>query len=247
VQETVARMVLAAARSGAVPRRVLDVGAGTGILTEMLAREWPEALIEAVELSPAMVSVARMKSRCRRVRWTAGDIRTAAVQGPFDLIASSSALHWVQPLDGVLTRLAALAAPAGRLVLALMVRGTFAELHRCRAAAVPHKPGRDFLPHEREVRQALERAGARLDRCERSRLSCRAASVDAFFRALHDQGLTAAPAMGSEARSAATPPLLTRCELQALKERYRREYADRDGTIPVTYEVLLAAGTVEKP
>jgi len=39
--------------------RFLEVGAGPAVLTTMLARAVPQAHITAVELSPAMVAVAR--------------------------------------------------------------------------------------------------------------------------------------------------------------------------------------------
>lgn len=41
------------------PRRVVDLGCGPGNLTLQLARRWPDAVVEALDNSPEMVTAAR--------------------------------------------------------------------------------------------------------------------------------------------------------------------------------------------
>lgn len=54
---------------------VLDVGCGTGNLTAaLLARLSPAGRVVAVDISPAMVAVARRKIDDPRVRWHIGDV-----------------------------------------------------------------------------------------------------------------------------------------------------------------------------
>lgn len=43
------------------PERILDVGAGTGAGTLFLAREFPRARVRGVDISPAMVDLAKAK------------------------------------------------------------------------------------------------------------------------------------------------------------------------------------------
>jgi len=240
VQQTVAERVFALACRCPAPRRILEVGAGTGILTEKLSGRWPAAEIHAVDISPAMIALARSKlPRARNITWIPADIRQADLAGPYDLIASSSALQWIRPLGETLRRLVALAARPGHLVLALMLDGTFAELHACRSCVAPHKPGPMALPTAPEARVALAGAGLRLEHWEMAILRRRAESAASLLQAIHDQGLT-----GGAAPAASVP--LTRGELNALKSEYERRYANPDGSVPLTYEVLYAAGVVER-
>lgn len=48
-----------AARAGAPPRRVVDVGTGSGCLAIALAREWPDARVTATDVSRTALVVAR--------------------------------------------------------------------------------------------------------------------------------------------------------------------------------------------
>lgn len=95
---------------GRVPRRVLDLGCGTGILTEMVARRgWP---VVGVEPNPEMLGAARENSSVDLVRGQAEatGLRDASV----DLVVCGQAFHWFEQqvtlaeLDRVLT-------PGGRV------------------------------------------------------------------------------------------------------------------------------------
>ena len=41
--------------------RILDLACGTGDFTVELARHWPEAMIDGVDLTPEMIDIARVK------------------------------------------------------------------------------------------------------------------------------------------------------------------------------------------
>lgn len=49
------------------PRRVIDLGCGPGNLTEELAVRWPEAVLEAIDSAPEMVSAAQQRGIDARV------------------------------------------------------------------------------------------------------------------------------------------------------------------------------------
>jgi SAM-dependent methyltransferase len=83
----------------------LEVGAGTGSLTCLMAREHPGLAITAFDSSPPMVDLARKYVRDRgldgRVRFLCADVnddREMGRLGTFDLICSAYSLHhWREP------------------------------------------------------------------------------------------------------------------------------------------------------
>src|SRR5262245_17377448 len=52
---------LRAALDGLEPRRVVDLGCGTGQLTDDLHRRWPRALVTGVDLSSEMLAAAQRR------------------------------------------------------------------------------------------------------------------------------------------------------------------------------------------
>ncbi len=72
---------LAARVAAAQPRRVLEVAAGTGVLTRRLAASLPpDAAITSTDLNPAMLAHAQQMGTVRPVRWQTAD----AMQLPFE-------------------------------------------------------------------------------------------------------------------------------------------------------------------
>src|SRR5690606_9000702 len=83
------------------PRRILDVGAGTGRLTQMLRRRYRQAEVIALDLAPAMLKLAKRRGSwwrpqpCICADAEALPLASASV----DLIVSNFALHWCHDLD----------------------------------------------------------------------------------------------------------------------------------------------------
>ena len=78
--------------AGGKAQRVLDVGTGSGVIALTLAAEWPDALVEAVDISDAALALARENaarlSLAERVRFSRSDL-LAEVSGEFDLIVAN--------------------------------------------------------------------------------------------------------------------------------------------------------------
>ena len=72
--------------------RVLDVGAGAGVIAITLAAEWPEAHVDAVDLFPDALALARENAARlglqERIRFSQSDL-LANVTGEFDLIIAN--------------------------------------------------------------------------------------------------------------------------------------------------------------
>ena len=95
----------------------IDVGCGTGRVTELLLRHLPGGTVLAVDASEDMVEAARRRfegeSRVR-VEWQ--DVLRLEVEERVDVIFSTATFHWIMDHDRLFGRLARLLKPGGRLV-----------------------------------------------------------------------------------------------------------------------------------
>jgi release factor glutamine methyltransferase len=86
--EQLCELVLAAGPAG----RILDVGTGSGVIALTLAAAWPEAQVEAVDLSPEALALARENAARLelggRVQFIASDL-LASVTGEYGLIVAN--------------------------------------------------------------------------------------------------------------------------------------------------------------
>lgn len=99
--------------------KIMDFGAGTGLLTQPLAPHVGH--ITAVDVSPAMLQIFRSKSfACDTATIEADLVKDDAVLSgaTFDCIVSAMALHHVDDLPTLFARLAKWTAPNGCLALA---------------------------------------------------------------------------------------------------------------------------------
>ena len=75
---------------------ILEIGAGTGLVTEELLARDPAAL---VVVEPAAELVAYMRGRLPdpRITFVEASFPDAPVEGPFGLIVCAAAFHWMEP------------------------------------------------------------------------------------------------------------------------------------------------------
>jgi SAM-dependent methyltransferase len=104
------------------PRRILDLGCGTGTGTIALAREFADADITAVDASETMLHHLTIKTRdlglTARIHPVRADLDVAwPALEPIDLVWASASLHHMADPDRVLADVFASLAPGGRLVV----------------------------------------------------------------------------------------------------------------------------------
>jgi ubiquinone/menaquinone biosynthesis C-methylase UbiE len=96
------------------PRRVLDLGTGTGDGAFAVARRFPEAEVVGIDLAGSMIAEARRKTAPEltdRVRFEVGDASALACpDGEFELVVLSNMIPFSDELARVV-------APGGTLVL----------------------------------------------------------------------------------------------------------------------------------
>jgi trans-aconitate 2-methyltransferase len=150
--------------------RVLDVGCGTGRVTEALTAIVPRGTIVAVDASQAMVELAR-KRLGARAQVLCQDALEIQLDEPVDAIVSTATLHWVTDHERLWRRLADVLRDGGMLEIQCGGEGNIdavrATIERVAAKLEPRLLG--FCPWEfaspAETESRLRAAGFRDVRC----------------------------------------------------------------------------------
>jgi trans-aconitate 2-methyltransferase len=102
------------------PRRVVDLGCGTGATTALLADRWPDAQIEGIDSSPEMIAAAPSGDR---LTFRVGDVASWEPSADVDVVVSNATLHWLPTHRALVAEWAAALPPGGWL--AFQVPGNF--------------------------------------------------------------------------------------------------------------------------
>lgn len=101
------------------PRRLLDLGCGTGLFTHRLRAELREATIVGCDYSGGMLRQARARSP--RGLLAQGDAqRLPFGDASFDTVVSTEAFHWFPDQPAALREVARILEPGGRVLVALV-------------------------------------------------------------------------------------------------------------------------------
>jgi tRNA (cmo5U34)-methyltransferase len=109
---------------GRPPRRVLDLGAGTGLLAARVAAAYPDAELVLTDGAPAMLEQARAVVGPRASLHVA-DLGDPLPSGPFDAVVSALAIHHLDDDEkrSLFARVCAALPPMGVFVNAEQVAG----------------------------------------------------------------------------------------------------------------------------
>jgi len=113
-QQAWAAEVLERLRGIAPDATVLDVGCGTGRVTEQLLELVPRGRVLAFDASPDMVELARARLGDRAEVWCQ-DVLSLELLEPVDVVVSNAVLHWVTDHERMWRALGAALRPGGRL------------------------------------------------------------------------------------------------------------------------------------
>ena len=149
---------------------ILDVGCGTGRVTELLLALVPGGRVLAVDASREMVALTRERLGERAEVWCQ-DALDIALQEPVDVVVSTAALHWVTDHDRLWTRLAQALRPGGVLEVQCGGQGNIDRVRK-----VIDEVARDLARHlvgwspwvfaaPQETAQRLREAGFTAIRC----------------------------------------------------------------------------------
>jgi malonyl-CoA O-methyltransferase len=214
---------------------ILEPGCGTGLYTRMLLDAFRDASVFGVDISEAMVRVAKRRIGDPRARFSVADAEEIAT-GRYDLVTSNAVFQWFLSLPRTLARMASLLPGGGLITFSFFGPGTYAELDAAlRASALrqgAHVGARVAAAafHSREeISDALSAVFPRWDVAER-RYHQEFPTLADLLRSIRYTGTR-----GGGAGESWSPGKLARVE-----EAYR----ERDGGIKATYQVFLCRGVI---
>jgi trans-aconitate 2-methyltransferase len=166
---------------------ILDVGCGTGRVTEALLALVPRGRVLAFDASADMVALARERLGTRATVWCQ-DVLELSLEEPVDAVVSTAALHWVTDHDRLWVRLVRALRPAGALEIQCGGEGNLTRVREAietvaRELApelVGWSPWRFAGPGE--TRQRLQRAGFASIHCWLQARPADPEDVDTFVR-----------------------------------------------------------------
>lgn len=233
-----------ALRLSAVNRRferVLDLGAHDGTLARRLAGD-PQTSDRIGDVIHADLSPAFLKPPLSVV---ADEEALPFADASFDLVVSALSLHWVNDLPGALIQIRRALKPDGLFIGAALGGRTLSELRQALIAAeeeIRGGAGMHVSPFMDVIDAAglMQRAGFAMPVADNDARKVRYGDPFRLLTDLRGMGETAALASRNG-------PKLTRRVLFRAMEIYRERFADPDGKVRATFEIITLSGWAPAP
>jgi len=126
--------------------RVLDIGCGTGLLSEHLADlVGPTGEVIGIDPLPSRIQLAQTKTRSN-LRFEVGNVYDLKElsEARFDVVVMNSVFHWLPEKTKPLLECARLLRPFGRIGVATVVKGSYSQLHEITTKALSEPPFCDY-------------------------------------------------------------------------------------------------------
>lgn len=132
--------------------RILEIGCGTGYLTERLVQLFPQCQLTAVDLAPGMIEVAKERVKDKPVGFICADVEEMTLEDTYDLIVSNATFQWFNQMENTIRRLFEALKPDGMIHFSTFGSLTFHELHASFERAIlrldlpgNYSPGQSFI------------------------------------------------------------------------------------------------------
>lgn len=216
------------------PKRILDLGTGTGAALPLLSARYPDAEVIGVDLSPAMLDLAAGRrvaaSEASSPMLACADAaRLPLPDASVDLVFSSLVIHWSPDLDAVLAEVRRVLRHPGLFTFAVPGPGSYSELRRA-WQAVDDLPHVMPFPEMRALGDGLIRAGLAEPVMDTDTITLRYREFRDLVADLRATGTT-------NAATGRRRGLTGRQEWAQLVAAYEKE-RDVDGRLPASFEVV---------
>lgn len=201
--------------------RVLEIGAGSGLLTRRILSRAPEAVYTVNDITDSFSGDYR-RWGCRPL---IGDAQRVEFPAGQDAVVSSSCLQWMRDLPALFDKVRRSLRSGGVFCFSSFGPDNFSQVRALTGA------GLDYFPVEQLVRM-LERAGFSVPEAFSGRDTLCFESAHAMLRYFSDTGVNALER---------SPRVWTPGRLADFERRYRMRYAPADAPLPLTVDYLWVA------
>jgi len=221
------------------PKRILDIGCGTGYFTRLLRERFKRAEIVAVDLSEAMVQTTR-RSHARRMPWHGqhrhinGDAAALPLKAEcFDLVCSNLTMQWLPDPQKMLQEMRRVLAPAGLMLFSTFGRRTLSELRQSLAGIEPERAGHVLpFPDVTSLGDALMKLPVELSVTDTDLFTLTYPDTISLIKELKGLGASASAIRGRK------KGLYGRDLIRRLEREYAARHCGEDGKIYATFEAL---------
>jgi len=214
---------------------ILEIGCGTGILTEKLLEFYPDSPLIALDISPTMIHRCQSKlNYSKRVSFLVTDAEMYCGQANrFSLVVSSCSLQWFHDrqrfIDSIYTMLPA----GGSCLMAIPVRGMLYELEESCIFGARKTMRQLDLDNENKWINRFINSGMDISLSSVESVACRYENPLEVLKAIRGIGA------GIEQNS----DLLNPGDMRKMMEYYLKHFRiDSYGTVSSTYRVLYVLG-----
>jgi len=229
-QQRMAERLMASLDAIERPESILDIGCGTGILTECLDSAYPNSRITAIDIAGGMIDECRRKwGKSKRVAFVVADAESLDLDEKFDLIVSNSCFQWLSNLQGAMQRIADHLRPSGLLAFSATTRGTLQELWSSYAIATSGNAAGHRLPDLEDYVRAVVRAELTVE-------TAREETIVLTYDKPKDV-MDSVRGIGATRAAARMEAGLNRSQLKAVIETYLKHFSTEDEGVACTYRV----------
>lgn len=211
------------------PRRIIDLGAGTGRPAAQLARRYAEAEVAQLDLAFNMLAESRRRKPLARQHFLCADAeRLPLIDACAEFVFSNLMLQWASRLDRALAEARRVLKPEGLILFSTLGPGSLAELRESWARVDERVHVNAFIDMH-DVGDALIRAGFADPVMETERFTLLYEDGFALMRELQQLG-------ASNVNKGRPRALTGKRKLQGMLAEY--ETRRRDGRLPATFEAI---------
>lgn len=213
------------------PRRILDLGCGTGRASDALLKAYPKAELVALDFAEGMLQRARHRGRwLRRPRCLCADLDALPLaDGSVDLVFTNAAMQWSADPHSAFADMVRVLRPGGLLIFSSFGPDTLKELRAAWAEIDDEAHVHGFIDMH-DYGDMLVHVGLADPVMDVERMTLTYDSPMALMREI--KAIGAGNASVDRARG-----LMGRTRLARVCQAYER-FRDADGRLPVTYEVI---------
>ena len=223
------------------PRRILDIGCGTGYFTRLITRRFKKADVTALDLSEGMVRCTS-QARGRRMPWHGKRHHVVSdgcllpfADGSFDLVCSSLAMQWTSDPLLMMQEMRRVLAPGGVMLFSTFGRRTLSELRQSLAEISNERAGLVLpFPDITSLGDSLMNLAVELPVTDADLFTLTYPNTMALVRELKNIGASSAAIQNRPSG------LYGRALLKQLEEIYSSKHRSEDGRIHATFEALYA-------